>query len=381
MAGRSASLLPDRHGDLAERTLRLLFVATLPEPGGACTHLVSLVHALIRRGHQVTVLASTGPGVWELLGTPVGLTRVAGTFRRAFDKDAMRQLDALLSAEAFDYVFAVFEQDYWGALRVARAHQRPVALFLHHAGMKRTNRLLLPFARPTYLVPSDDLRDWICARRIPRRRVHVLPNPIDTDHFRADAARRGSTRAALGFTDQDVVVGFVGRLEYNKGVLPFAEALNAAMSRDARVRALWVGSGRREADVDALIARADDPSRHVRVPWARDVRAYYDAMDVFALPSTGRESFGRVLAEAQCHNLAVLGSAIGGIPMAIKPAETGLVVPPGDVRAWTDAIVHLVTDDAQRAAFGRAGRPFVCAQFDSGHVASTLARFVLDHTS
>jgi glycosyltransferase involved in cell wall biosynthesis len=360
----------------ASRPLRLLFVATLPEPGGACTHTTNLIAALLEAGHAVTVIATPGRGVWEELVEHPRLTRLAGTFRSAFDPEARNMVAHALGTARFDHVFAVFEQDYWGALRVARQARVPCAFFLHHAGMKRTNRLLLPFARPTYIVPSDDLREWIVARRIPRRRVHVLANPIDTAYFAPDPDARAASRAAFGFVDGDVVVGFVGRLEHNKGILPFAEALNAAMRAHPSLRALWIGSGRREAELDALLAQAPDGQRHVRRPWTREVRTAYHAMDLVALPSTGRESFGRVLAEAQSCAIAVLGSAMGGIPTALQAGVTGELVPAGDVAAWTQAIGTLAADAARRAAMGRAGRAFVQAHFDRSVIADQLVRFV-----
>ena len=360
----------------ARPTLRLLFVATLPEPGGACTHTTNLVAALLDAGHAVTVMATPGRGVWEELEPHPQLTRVAGTFRTAFDAEANRILRSVLQEARFDHVFAVFEQDYWGALRAARQARVPVSFFLHHAGMKRTNRLLLPFVRPTYLVPSADLREWIVARRIPRRRVHVLANPIDTTYFSPDPVVRAATRNALGFADEDVVVGFVGRLEHNKGVLPFAHALNRAMGAEPRLRAMWIGSGRREAEVDAIIAQAPDPQRHVRQAWTRDVRANYQAMDVVALPSTGRESFGRVLAEAQSCAKPVLGSAIGGIPTTMEAGVSGELVSPGDVDAWAQALVAIAASPERRAAMGHAGRAFIAAHFDRRAIAEALAQFV-----
>lgn len=356
--------------------MRLLFVATLPEPGGACTHTVNLVAALIAAGHSVTVIASHGRGVWEELGERPGLRRVAATFTTAFDDVASAIVERVLSTDRFDHVFAVFEQDYWGALRIARRFKVPASLFLHHAGMKRTNRLLLPFARPHYIVPSDDLREWIAARRIPRKRVAVLANPIDTEYFRPHAALRESARTAFGFAPTDVVIGFVGRLESNKGVLPFAQSLNAAMTTHPNVRALWIGSGRREFEVDTIISEAVDPSRHVRLPWTRDVLGAISAMDVLALPSTGRESFGRVLAEAESCEVPVLGSAIGGIPMALEDGVSGLLVPAGDVEAWATAIRRLADNPSARATMGRAGRAFVQQRFDRRAIAKDLIAYV-----
>lgn len=324
----------------------------------------------------MTVIASHGRGVWEELGERPGLRRVAATFSTAFDDVACAIVERVLAKDSFDHVFAVFEQDYWGTLRVARRFKVPTSLFLHHAGMKRTNRLFLPFARPHYIVPSSDLREWIAARRIPHKRVAVLANPIDTEFFQPNPTLRDSARAAFGFAATDVVIGFVGRLESNKGVMPFAQSLNAVMATHPNVRALWIGSGRREFEVDTVISEAVDPKRHVRLPWTRDVLGAISAMDVLALPSTGRESFGRVLAEAESCEIPVLGSAIGGIPMALEDGVSGLLVPAGDVEAWAAAIRRLADEPATRATMGRAGRAFVQSRFDRRAIAKELVAYV-----
>src|SRR5207249_1542586 len=114
-----------------------------------------------------------------------------------------------------------------------------------------------------------------------------------------------------------------------------ASALAGVMARSPNARALWVGGGEVADEIDALLAASPHASRHVREPWSNDIVACFAAMDVLAFPPIRRESFGRVSAEAQACGLPVVASRVGGIPETLRENVSGMLVPPGDVPAWT----------------------------------------------
>lgn len=352
--------------------LRLVFVATLPESGGAAAHLVNLAGALADAGHQISVVAASGSDLWNSLAAHPRITLYDAAFTSTYRAAAMRTVRMAIESARAQAVFASFERDYWGTGVVASRANVPAAFFLHHAGLKRVNRLVLTKLRWDFIVPSRDLRDWITSKGVSTSRSHVLYNSVDAASFQPATSRRDVVRTTLGLPAHAVVVGFVGRLEYNKGVIPFAHALDRAMARDAQLHALWLGSGRRECEVDAIIRGSGAPQRHVRHPWANDVHPYYEALDILALPSIERESFGRVLIEAQASGIPVLGSAIGGIPETMLPGESGRLVAPGDVDAWADAIGALARDSALRSRMGAAGVEFVRRRFDNARMVSSF---------
>ena len=351
------------------RPLRLIFVGTLAEVGGAASHFISLASATAQLGHQVTVVAAPGSPVWRALETNESITLHAAEFTRTFDKDAMRVLRQLVSDVKPHHIIGVFERDYWGTALVAAQNGVPLTLFLHHAGLKRSNKLALRWVRRHWVVPSEDLRNWIVSRGASAARTTVLHNPIDTEYFQHNAGLRALQREKFCLSDDDVLVGFVGRLESNKGVVPFAEALTKAMANNPNLRAVWIGFGRREAEVDAVIQQSPFAARHIRLPWTDNMLPYYAAMDIVALPSTGRESFGRVLAEAESCEIPVLGSDIGGISETMHAGHSGYLIPPGDVDAWARAIEGLASNAERRAQMGAAGRKYVRSAFDSAVIA------------
>lgn len=361
---------------LVREPLRLLFVGTLAEPGGAASHFISLTTAMASAGHRISVVAAPGSGIWHALEGNRRITLYGAAFTRTFESSAMRVIKQAVHDLRPDRVIGVFERDYWGTAVVAAQCKVPLDLFLHHAGMKRSNKIVLPWLRRRFLLPSENLQRWLISLGVNARRTRVLYNPIDTNVFRPNAALREATRAELGLKHDDVLVGYVGRLESNKGIVPFAQSVTRAMAAVPNMHAMWVGFGRREKELDEIIQTSPFAARHIRRPWADDMLAYYSAMDMLALPSTGREAFGRVLVEAQSCGIPVLGSSIGGIAEAMKVGVTGYLVEPGDVNAWASALIKLAQDPAQRARMGLAGRAFVQSEFDSTVIAAAFEQLL-----
>jgi len=85
---------------------------------------------------------------------------------------------------------------------------------------------------------------------------------------------------------------------------------------------------------------------------------------MLAFPSIATETFGRVSVEAQAAGVPVLGSDIGGIPETLDAGVTGLLLPPGDVAAWREAILKLC-DPALRRSMGAVAHDFVQKHFST----------------
>lgn len=359
---------------LTTRRLRLLLVGTHREPGGAASHFVSLVQAMIGAGHEVAVVASPHGPIWRALEQDGRVPLSAGEFRQKIDWPAMHAVRQAAIGRPPDWIVGAFEIDYWGTALVAAERRIPLALFLHHASLKDSTMRGLPWLVRRWVFPSQYLRDWAVGRGIAPEKTAVVYNPVDTTHFQPRPDVRAAQRLALGLAPDDVLVGYVGRLEANKGVEMFAEAMTRAMDDTPNLKALWVGFGTLEADVDRMIRQSPHADRHVRRQWADDVAPYYAAMDVLALPSTGPEAFGRVLVEAQACGVPVLGSAVGGIAETMQVGKTGRLIPAGDAVAWTAALRDISTDGDRRSEMGAAALLFVRRTFASGVIAEEFAR-------
>jgi glycosyltransferase involved in cell wall biosynthesis len=125
---------------------------------------------------------------------------------------------------------------------------------------------------------------------------------------------------------------------------------------------LLAGAGPEHARLAAL-ARADGVADAVLLPGRMDARDALAAADVVAVPSS-MEGLSVLALEAQAAGLPVAASDVGGLPEAIEHEGSGLLVAPGSLPAWTEALARLLGDGALRAALGEAGRARARERFD-----------------
>ncbi len=355
--------------------MRVLFVGGNSGGGGTESHFIALARAMSDAGHDVAAAVRLDDFIHRALEGHGRIQLFPVEFRSRRDLRAIRELTRLARTLRPDWIVSWFKAEYWGVAVAAKTAGVPVMLFSH------LDQRIRPFmvSRITRLVqgiivPSQYLRQRTIERGLPESRIVVLPNPIDVDCFRPDPVARSRMRAMLGLADADLLVGYAGRFEPEKGVPTLARALNTAMSRSTRVHALWVGHGKGEAELRDITLRGGFMARHHYLPWLDDVQPAYAAMDVLALPSEASETFGRVLIEAQACGIPVLGAANGGIPEALVNGETGRVLPPGNVPVWAAAIGEMVAD-YRRARLAVNARTFA-HRFDSQRVARGFVRIL-----
>lgn len=357
--------------------LRLLFVGTNRGPGGTESHLVSLALAMADAGHTVAAAVRRGDVIHDALAADTRIVLFPACFERTLDATAARAVARACRAFRPDGMIGTFGREYWPLAIVSRLVGVPLVLFRHLRQMNRLSARLLPRLVERMIFPSEFLREWAVTRRgVPRSSTRVLYNPVDTRRFRPCPELRRTTRARLGVAPDDYLVGFVGRLERAKGAPTLWRALEPAMDRCPALRALWVGHGEYEPELNAQIRRSPRAARHLRVPWTADIVPYYSAMDVLAFPTTWSETFGRVSVEAQACGVPVIATAGGGIPETMEPGTTGLLLPQDDVPVWTEAIVTLGRGAEARCRMGAAGRRFVRQHFDSPVIAAQFTRLL-----
>jgi glycosyltransferase involved in cell wall biosynthesis len=169
----------------------------------------------------------------------------------------------------------------------------------------------------------------------------IIPPGVDTARFAPDAAARHRVRSERGWTDDTPVVGFLGRFVPEKGLA----VLTAALTQIATPwRALFVGGGEGQADLQSLAASY--PGRvSIATGVSHDaVPAYLNAMDVLCAPSQTtprwQEQFGRMLIEGMACGVPVLASRSGEIPHVV--GEAGVLLAEDDVEAWRQAIENAI---------------------------------------
>jgi phosphatidylinositol alpha-1,6-mannosyltransferase len=310
---------------------------------------------------------------------PLGLRRAVGAVGRELDRG---YFEVLIAGNVRPYGPP--------ALGLARRAGLPLVLAYHGNDLLRTARrwrrhpwkrrrwTALAAGASLHVVNSAFTAALAEGAGLPRERIAVVPPEVDDRRFRpaAGAEERAELRTRFGFGEADVVTLFVGRLVERKGLDDLFAALSAL---PGRVRLAVAGPGETASwRGRAEAAGVADRVRFLGKVAEDDLPLLYRAADVFAAPSRDRreeddvEGFGIVFLEAAASGLAVLATRTGGIPEAVEDGVGGLLVPPGDRAALTEAWTRLVSDRELRRRLGARGRAGRARTHGAGSSAQAL---------
>ncbi|RDS80124.1 glycosyltransferase family 1 protein [Dyella monticola] len=355
--------------------MKFLFVGTNPENTGAATHFVALAQAMVEAGHSVSAVVYPDGLIANALAKS-GVRLYRAQFRNVFD---LRGYFATFKAARDlkpDWLVGNFGKEYWPLILVSRLLGVPVALFRHRTPpMGRVSGYLVPRLAQRFFAVSNHARQAYLERGVPPQHVRVLYNPVNMALCKPDAQQRGTILHQLGIPHDAIVLGYFGRIHHSKGIFTLLEALDGAMAQEPRLHAVWLGHGPDVQQLGERIEAGAFAHRHHTLGWIDDVHPYYSAISMLAFPSIATETFGRVSVEAQAAGAPVLGSHIGGVPETLSADVTGLLLPPGDVAAWRDAILKLCETDV-REPMSVAARDFVDRHFSTRVIADDFVRML-----
>jgi glycosyltransferase involved in cell wall biosynthesis len=199
-------------------------------------------------------------------------------------------------------------------------------------------------------------------RFLKKDRWKVVGNGIDLDRFKSDPQGRTRLRAEWGISDDELVVGIVGRRVREKGLAEFTQA---AQRLQGRATFVWVGPA---DDTDAVASTGHEDSAIRFVGEYADMPAVYSAFDIFVLPSY-REGFSRASMEAAACGKPMVLSDIRGCREIGTNEEHLLLVPPYDGSALARAVERLLEDTDLREKLSTALSARAHACFDQREVA------------
>ncbi|MBK9474239.1 MAG: glycosyltransferase family 4 protein [bacterium] len=366
--------------------LTILTACTSRAWGGMEMSLVQTSVRLRARGHAVVPLCAPGSPIEERLRAEGFVPETADLWGKVHPRQAWR-LSRLIGRRKIDLVHCDWSRDLFTLVPALALHRR-VPLVLHkHVGVLAGKRLWVHYAlyrRVDHVIAISDVihGNFIAMHPIDPRKVVTIHNGIDPGRFRPDPATRARLRAELGYADDDLVVGIVGRVTPSKGHREFLGMAARLAVTHPRARFLVVGEATRGEEDEGRaildgIATAGLAERVKVTGFRPDVPDLLAAMDVFAFPSHN-EAFGLALIEAMATGLPTVSADCDGVLDIVEEGNTGLMVPPRDGERLALATARLLDDDGLRARMGAAGRARVLAHFTAERMAQDLERLYAD---
>jgi glycosyltransferase involved in cell wall biosynthesis/GT2 family glycosyltransferase len=206
----------------------------------------------------------------------------------------------------------------------------------------------------------------------------IVPEGVDLQRFRPDAALGAATRRALGIGPDERTVLTVGALEPRKGMARLLRALAPTAGQSVADRLIVVGDGPQADELRAEAAHRGLADRTLWIPRSLDLPALYNAADAFALLSD-HEAFGLVALEAMACGLPVVVSAGSAFPEFVVEGA-GVLVDPEDTAAAHGSLATLLGDPGLRARMGQAARRHVDGAYGWDTVAERMMALLAETT-
>ena len=213
---------------------------------------------------------------------------------------------------------------------------------------------------------------------------HGSSNGVNAERFQYSVEqfiRIGQLRESLKIPADAPIIGFVGRLTRDKGLVDLHDAYRRLLAEFPDLRLILIG-GPEEGDPipSQTWQRITEHPQIIRTGAIKDVSLYYGLFDVFVFPSY-REGFPNVPMEAAAAGVPVVGYSATGTLDAVADGVTGLLVPLHDSATLAAATACYLRNPILRRRHGEAGRRRVLTDFRREDLWHSLADLYLHRLS
>lgn len=358
-----------------KRRITVLFTITDLARDGAQRQLLELVKGLDKNRFRpiVLTLRPGGPMDEEFRAVP-GLQVISLERKGKYDFLCLLEICRILRGMEVEVVQPFLTPATFFGLLPALWSRTPVKIVTERAsrGNKSTG-----IGYRLYLKVEDFLSrfaDWsvsnsqagqeyLIKRGIDPSRIKVIYNGINLSRLTHDEESVRQVRQRLGVPSGGKVVGMIARLFPVKNHSMFLQAAALINKAIPETRFAIVGDGPLRSSLEALSKNLGLGSKVVFFGEQRDVGTFLCAFDIAALTSD-TEGCSNSLLEAMALGKPVVATDVGGNRELIHQGKTGLLVPPGNIQAFAEAVLRLIKNPDMAQTMGQKARDTVATRFD-----------------
>ncbi len=353
--------------------------------GGAEVQVLELLKHLDRDRLSVSLcLFKRGDREMEAEAAGVVETVLFLDFRMRFFPAAFYRLVRFLRKGRFDVVHChLVLADVVGRL-AARAARVPVLVTTEHGkGLWKgrayllMERLLNRITDMRICVSRDILEIRRDREKTPAGKLIYIPNAVDPASFAGGGKGKAAVMSEFGWGEEDRLIFSAGRLVEEKNYTLLAESFSILKKKVPEARCVIAGDGPRRDEILAKAAELGLEGSFVLPGSRRDIPDLLEAADLFVLSSI-REGLPVSMLEAMAAGKAVVATAVGGIPETIESGGNGMLVPPGDAGALSEAMERVLAEPDLSARLGRKAAADIEAGYGMRSVADRVGKLYLE---
>lgn len=357
----------------------LFIIDLLAHMGGAERNICQLATELKKRGHHPVVACFNGGETSRsLLSQGVNVHDLA--INRVYGWSGLRgirYLYGLVQEQEINVIVTYHKgSDYIGLL-VAALTRRPVLSNRRDMGYQLkprdviVYRLLNKFFSRIITVSSAVKEVIVATQKTSAEKVSVIYNGVDTSLpplFSDDEQQH--VRESLGIPPESQIVCCIANLRPIKGQKYFIESIKLLKERFSAVHFLMIGDHEYFDNSDYYAELQKIIKEHSLEKFITftgkvepaEVPKWIHASDISVLSSLS-EGFSNTILETMAAGKPVIATAVGGNPEIVINGKTGLLVPPKDSVAFSEALFVLLSDKKLRDKMGEIGRSLIENKF------------------
>jgi glycosyltransferase involved in cell wall biosynthesis len=292
-------------------------------------------------------------GVEDIFITPIADDPIWRSIQLTAEVSRLHQIDVLHAHMPKAHVLAGLAGCLIHKPVVATIHGMNVTS--HELGIKRAVRSHL-------ITNCQEAYTQALAMGVSAEEVAIVRNGVDTTLFTPERSGE-ELRQAIDVPLGTPLVGFVGRLEHEKGPDLFLRAAEYVHHLRPDVHFVIIGDGSIRGKLNAMCTQMG-LEQHVHfVGWWENTFDIYPALDILVHTSRS-DGTSLVLLEAMSSGCPTIGLAVGGIPEIIENENTGLIAGAGDWEAVGIKTVQLLEQPERLQSMAAAARCRVKQHFD-----------------
>ncbi|MEN9913107.1 MAG: hypothetical protein RLY66_515 [Candidatus Parcubacteria bacterium] len=362
--------------------MKILYIITKSNWGGAQRHVFDLATAMKDRGHDVAV-ALGGDGTLRTRLEAAGIyTHSIQSLNRDVsaknDVGSLKEIISIIRHRRPDVLHLHSPKAAGLGSFAGRLFRVPLIINTVHGWTWNEARppqqkiLIALFSWFTMLLSHKTIviceRDYTQAVHFPavKNKLSLIPIGIKSPTFISiDGAKQGIAKHIsmdLIAFNKKIVIGTIAELHPNKGLPHLIEAFSSVASQYPQAIIIIIGDGEDKAALHMLIKEKGLEQSIFLAGYMDHAAEYLKAFTMFALPSI-KEGVPYVILEAGAASLPVVATTVGGIPDVIEDMRSGVLVQPKNVRELAHAISFMIEHPDERRKYGAALKERVTTKF------------------
>lgn len=210
---------------------------------------------------------------------------------------------------------------------------------------------------------SEKIKDDLVEKGVSPNRIVVIENASGGNSNQEQSVEnRKAKRKLLNLSEDDFLLGYVGRLSEEKGINYLILASSMVDRMGIPVKVIIIGGGPEKRKLEELAKRVGMVGKVIFTGFQTDVENWLSTMDVFVLPSL-TEGTPMALLEAMAHGIPCVASRVGGVPKVIDSGIDGILVQPGIAEEIKEAINMLYRNEDLRNSVSEKAKDKIISKY------------------